>query len=80
MIKKRSTGLKNYIFKTNINSIYQKFWITYEIVNISPNIELNFMNKKKNTVVFITNTNLSSSDIKLIFKLNLIDYEEVRND
>lgn len=78
MIKKKSE-FRNYTFKTNINSIYQRFWVTYEILKISPNIELNFQSKKKKVVVSITNANLSSSEIQLIFKENFIDYEEVSN-
>lgn len=72
-----NTESKNYSFKTNIESIYQKFWITYDILKISPNVELNFKSKKKKTVVLISNTNLSVSDIKLIFKVNSIDCKEI---
>lgn len=68
----------DYLFKTNINSEYQMFWITYSIVKICPNAELNFYNNENHTCVLsIKNACLSVTQIQFIFIENQIDYEEL---
>ncbi len=80
MLKKKYPEFKKYVFKTNINSIYQMFWVTYEMLKISPSVELNFDHKKVNTIVSISNANVSASEIQFIFLENFIDYQEVEQE
>lgn len=70
-------NLKKYVFKTNIGTIYQMFWITYDMIKISPNIELDFDNRKMDTIVSISNANLLTSEIKFIFNEHQIEFESI---
>ncbi|MEP5934115.1 MAG: hypothetical protein ABJ218_03285 [Winogradskyella arenosi] len=74
-----NSELKKYAFKTDISSVYQIFWVTYDILNISPNTDLDFNTQGAVTIMSITNTNLSYSGILLIFNKNNIEYENVLN-
>ena len=65
------------MFKIDINSIYQKFWVSYDILKTSPESELHFDTKGATTLIFITNSNLSNSQIQFILIENLIEFEEI---
>lgn len=71
----------DYLFKTNIKSEYQVFWITYGILKICPNAELNFYsNEKFSYLLSLKNTSLSLTQIQFVFIENQIDYEELSSD
>ncbi len=64
--------------KTNSNSEYQIFWITYELQKISPNVELKIIKiDNQYYIISILNSNLKWSDIQLILLENSINYELV---
>tara|TARA_R110002050_G_scaffold124212_1_gene243235 strand:- start:155 stop:340 length:186 start_codon:yes stop_codon:yes gene_type:complete len=60
-----------------MNSEYQTFWVTHDILKISPEAILDFDFKTKATVMSINNSKLSYSQIQLIFQENLIEFEEI---
>ncbi len=66
-----------YVFKTNINSVYQIFWITHDLIEVCPDINLEFKKKRKCTIVFISNTGIEYPQIQEIFIQNQIIYENV---
>lgn len=68
---------QNYIFKTDINSVYQSFWVKHDLLEIYPDAELNFITKGKITILSITNSALCLTDIQLIFNENLIAFEKI---
>lgn len=72
-----NSELKEYTFKTDISSIYQMFWITYDILKISPNTDLDFDTKGTTTVMYVANSNLSDSEIQLILMENFIEFEKI---
>lgn len=64
--------------KTNSNSEYQIFWITYELQKISPNVELKIIKiDNQFYMLSILNSNLKWSDIQIILLENSINYELV---
>lgn len=72
--------LKQNVFhlKTNSNSEYQIFWITYELQKMSPNVELKIIKiDNQFYMISILNSNLKWSDIQLILLENNINYELV---
>lgn len=77
MFKKVNPEFKKYVFKTEMISLYQMFWITYEMLKISPNSDLEFDKKEINTLVTITNSNLSNSQIHYIFDEHYVDFEQL---
>ena len=74
---KMNTETKKYVFKTDIGSVYQMFWVTHDILNMSPNTDLDFDIKETTTLMFVTNSNLSYSQIQFILNDNLIEYEKM---
>lgn len=61
--------------KTNINSEYQIFWITYEIQKINPDVELTIIRiDNQCCMLSIFNSNLTLTDIQIILMENSIDY------
>ena len=74
---KMNTETKKYVFKTDIGSVYQMFWVTHDILNMSPNTDLDFDIKETTTLMFVTNSNLSYSQIQFILNDNLIEYEKI---
>lgn len=72
------TKLVDYLFKTNINSVYQVFWVTHDMSEICSQIELNFQfDENKNYILSIKNSNITLDQIKLIFIQNQIEFEVV---
>lgn len=74
---KLSTETKKYVFKTDITSVYQIFWITYDILKLCPDADLDFDIKEKTSLMAITNTCLSYSQIQSILNENLVKYEGI---
>jgi|GEM_PF-1094886 len=67
-----------YIFKTDINSNYQIFWITHDLSKICPQIDLNFiLYQNQFYIISIKNSNLTYNQIQLIFIENQIKFEVV---
>lgn len=67
-----------YIFKADINSIYQIFWITHDLSKICPQIDLNFnLYQNQFCIISIKNSNLTYNQIQLIFIENQIEFEVV---
>lgn len=67
-----------YIFKTDINSNYQIFWITHDLSKICPQIDLNFiLYQNQFYIISIKNSNLTYNQIQLIFIENQIEFEVV---
>ncbi|WP_444660183.1 hypothetical protein [Flavobacterium columnare] len=71
--------LNNYLFKTNINSEYQLFWITHDIFKLCPSAELSIIFNTENrfSKLFIINSSLSLSQIQFVFIENQIEYKEI---
>lgn len=76
-LHKMNSELKEYIFKTDINSTYQIFWVTYDILKVSPNTDLDFDTIGATTIMSIANSNLSYSQIQLILMENFIEFEKI---
>lgn len=74
-----NANLANYLFTTNIESVYQEFWVTYELMNRSPNTILNFINEQNNHLISIENTSMSLSDLQLIFMEYQIKYNQIQS-
>lgn len=72
-----NSELKKHVFRTNINSVYQIFWVTHDILKICPNTLLYFDEKETMTKIFITNCILSHSQIQSIFIDNQIEFEKI---
>ncbi|WP_026715464.1 hypothetical protein [Flavobacterium daejeonense] len=72
-----NSKIKNYLFNTDLNSIYQKFWVTHDLLNLSPNAILNFKTEEKNSLISIENADLSFSEIQLIFIEHQIKYNSM---
>lgn len=65
----------NFKFKIKIDSIYQRLWINYEVLQLCSDSELKFA--ESNDVLSITNSNLSSFEIESILKEHLIEFEKI---
>ncbi|TYP98158.1 hypothetical protein C7447_103328 [Tenacibaculum adriaticum] len=74
-----NSKFNNYQFETNIKSIYQIFWITYDLLIISPDVELNFNIEKPHSPLSIISSNLSFSQIQSIFIENQIQYNQIQH-
>ena len=74
-----TTNLTNYLFSTNIDSVYQEFWVTYELMNRSPNAILNFKTEQNNHLMSIENSSISLSELQLIFMEHQIKYNQVQS-
>lgn len=77
LLKQLEKKSKQNIFhlKTNINSEYQIFWITYEIQKINPDVELTIVSiDNQCCMLSIFNSNLNLTDIQIILMENNIDY------
>ena len=65
----------NFRFKIKVDSIYQKLWINYDVLQLCSETELKFA--ESNDVLSITNSNLSSFEIESILKEHLIEFEKI---
>ncbi|AWG21165.1 hypothetical protein FFWV33_06260 [Flavobacterium faecale] len=74
-----TTNLTNYLFSTNIDSVYQEFWVTYELMNRSPNAILNFKTEQNNHLMSIENSSISLSELQLIFMEHQIKYNHIQS-
>lgn len=72
-----NSKIKNYLFNTDLKSIYQKFWVTHDLLNLSPNTILNFKMEEKNSLISIENSDLSFLEIQLIFIEHQIKYNKM---
>ena len=72
-----NSKFNNYLFNTDLNSVYQKFWVTYDLLNLSPNAILKFKKQEKNSLISIENSNLYYSEIQLIFLEHQIKYNQM---
>lgn len=71
--------MNNYQCKTNIKSIHQICWVTYEVLSICPEAQVNFHVGEPNSPLTIVNSNLSDSQIESILIDHHIDFEKTHS-
>lgn len=70
--------LKDYFFRIELNSEFQVFWITHDILKICPDAELDIdTNEQRQSTLSLVNCNLSLSQIQFVFIENQIGYEKI---
>ena len=71
---KMDQELQRHIFKTDMSSVYQRFWFTFDILKISPKTEVDFC---PNGVMTISTCNLSYHQIQLILIEHTVEFEKI---
>jgi hypothetical protein len=69
--------LVRHMFKTDINSVYQRFWFMLDILEISPNTEVHFDTTGLCTIMSITCCDLSYFKIQSILIEHTVEFERI---